>query len=83
MKMSFKDAMEDIKATALAAGRMGAKELAQALPAFPDSIRPVEEVGMPGNPTQMAVNQENGTFDEWMASKQRDVQPEAQAEMER
>ncbi len=34
----------------LAMGRMGIKELAQALPAFPDSIRPVEEPGAVGQP---------------------------------
>ena len=29
--------------------RMGFKELAQVLPAFPDSVKPVEELGAPGN----------------------------------
>lgn len=44
-----------------AAVRQGAKELAQALPAFPESIRPVEEPGTLGNPTQAMVTQEIGT----------------------
>jgi hypothetical protein len=44
-----------------AALRQGAKELAQALPALPDSIRPVEEPGTLGNPTQQMVTQEIGT----------------------
>lgn len=36
--------------------RAGAKELAQALVALPDSnIRPVEEPGLIGNPTQIIV----------------------------
>ena len=39
-----------------AAGRLGSKEIAQALVALPDSnIRPVEEPGMPGNLTQSEV----------------------------
>ena len=38
--------------------RQGSKELAQALPALPSSVRPVEEVGMMGNPTQQMVTQE-------------------------
>jgi hypothetical protein len=44
---------------ALAAmGRMGLKELAQALPAFPESVRPVEEPGALGNITpQIATGQ--------------------------
>jgi hypothetical protein len=45
-----------------AAARQGAKELAQVLPAFPDSVRPVEEPGTLGNPTQAMVTQEIGTF---------------------
>ncbi len=35
--------------------RAGFKELAQALPAFPDSIRPVEEPGLVGNLTSQEV----------------------------
>jgi hypothetical protein len=46
---------------ALAAfGRQGLKELAQVLPAFPDSVRPVEEAGMFGNPTPQIVTKEMG-----------------------
>lgn len=40
--------------------RQGLKELAQALPAFPDSVRPVEEAGVFGNPTPQIVTQEMG-----------------------
>ena len=35
--------------------RQGAKEVAQALPALPDSIRIVEEPGAIGNPTPQEV----------------------------
>ncbi len=35
--------------------RAGAKELAQVLPAFPDSVKPVEEPGLPGNLTAQEV----------------------------
>lgn len=45
-----------------AALRQGAKELAQALPAFPDSVRPIEEPGTLGNPTQAMITEEIGTF---------------------
>jgi hypothetical protein len=44
----------------LAALRQGAKELAQILPAFPESVRVVEEPGMMGNPTQYEVNNQVG-----------------------
>lgn len=44
-----------------AAARQGAKELSQVLPAFPDSVRPVEEQGTLGNPTPQEVTQEKGT----------------------
>lgn len=40
--------------------RQGLKELAQALPAFPDSIRPVEEPGVAGNPTPHIVTKQMG-----------------------
>ncbi|HEY4313312.1 MAG TPA: hypothetical protein VGN12_27930 [Pirellulales bacterium] len=42
-----------------AALRQGSKELAQALPAFPDSIRPIEEPGMMGNPTPQQVTEQS------------------------
>ena len=38
--------------------RQGAKEAAQALQALPDSIKVVEEPGMPGNPTSYEITQE-------------------------
>jgi len=40
--------------------RQGHKELTQVLPAFPDSVRPVEEPGLVGNPTPQIVTQEMG-----------------------
>jgi len=43
-----------------AAFRQGTKEIAQILPAFPDSIRPVEEPGTLGNPTSQMVTNEQG-----------------------
>lgn len=46
---------------AAAMARLGFKEVAQALPAFPEStIRPVEEPGLFGNPTQIMVTDEMG-----------------------
>ena len=38
--------------------RQGGKEVAQALPAFPDSIRPVEEPGLFGNPVSQTIYQQ-------------------------
>ena len=38
--------------------RQGTKEIAQALPALPSSVRPIEEPGMMGVPTPHMVNQE-------------------------
>lgn len=38
--------------------RQGLKELSNIFPAFPSSIRPVEEIGMMGNPTQAMVTQQ-------------------------
>ncbi|MBS0263428.1 MAG: hypothetical protein JSS02_15910 [Planctomycetes bacterium] len=46
----------------LAAGRQGLKELEQILPAFPESVHPVDEPGTLGVPTQAMVTQEIGTF---------------------
>lgn len=49
-----------------AMGRSGLKELGQVLVAFPDSnIRPVEEPGLVGNPTQQIVTQEMGAGREY------------------
>lgn len=41
-----------------AAVRQGGKEFAQILPAFPESVRVVEEPGTLGNPTQYMVTEE-------------------------
>jgi len=51
---------ENIMPALAASGRQGLKEVAQVLPAFPDSVRPVEELGTLGNPTQLEVNMEKG-----------------------
>lgn len=45
-----------------AALRQGSKEFAQVLPAFPDSVRTIEEPGTLGNPTQQMITQEMGTM---------------------
>lgn len=59
--------------------RAGAKELAQALPAFPGhSIQPVEEPGLALNITQLEVNQEKGnamSYEQWLDARSRQ-QPE-------
>ncbi len=41
-----------------AMGRAGLKELSQILPAFPDSVKPVEEPGLAGNPVSHEVYQQ-------------------------
>ena len=71
-----------------AAGRQGAKELAQALKAFPDSLHPVEEPGTLGNPTmQMITEQIRGDesyeqmLDRYAGMEQE--QPQREQEMER
>jgi hypothetical protein len=43
------------KGHAQAMRRAGLKELAQILPAFPDSVKPVEEPGLFGNPVSHEV----------------------------
>jgi hypothetical protein len=48
-----------------AALRQGSKELAQALPALPDSIRPVEEPGTMGNPTPQQVTEQSRSESEF------------------
>ena len=45
-----------------AALRQGSKELAQILPAFPESVRPIEEPGTLGNPTAQMITEEMGTL---------------------
>jgi hypothetical protein len=66
---------ENIMPAMYAFTRQGAKEFAQVLPAFPDSVKPVEELGTMGNPTQLSVNQEQGNsslyqrdkgYEEWL-----------------
>jgi len=43
--------------------RQGTKEFAQVLPATPQSIRPVEEIGTLGNPTMQTLTAEMGTVE--------------------
>lgn len=54
------NAWDEIGVSLHASARQGAKELAQILPAFPESVHPVEELGTIGNPTQLQVNREQG-----------------------
>jgi hypothetical protein len=59
-------------ATLWAAWRQGLKELAQALPAFPGSVRPVEELGGFANPTQMEVSNDKGEYQQWLESRRQE-----------
>jgi hypothetical protein len=52
-----------------AAARQGSKEIAQVLPAFPESVRTVEEPGTMGNPTPQQVTeqmQQPSSFDQML-----------------
>jgi hypothetical protein len=60
-------------ATMWAAWRQGLKELAQALPAFPTSVRPVEELGGFANPTQMEVSQDKGEYQRWLDGRRQEA----------
>ncbi len=68
--------------------RSGAKEFAQILPAFPESVRPVEEPGLAGNLTPQEVLHDkgkDGLYQDWLASRAQQVaerEPQ-QAEMGR
>ena len=62
---------ENVMPDLYAKGRQGFKEFEQVLPAFPDSIRTVDEIGTLGCPTQLTVNLENGAYDEWQDAKDR------------
>jgi hypothetical protein len=59
--------------------RQGNKEIAQALPAFPDSIRVVEEPGLAGNPTPQEVVKEKGNdpYQEWLDRRATELQESA------
>jgi hypothetical protein len=75
--------------------RMGAKELAQVLPAFNDGIKPVEELGSPGNLSPQEVvatktkSADKDSFEADMAvvakesSAKAAVEPSKDAEMDR
>src|SRR5262245_15731199 len=67
-----------------AAFRQGHKEIAQILPAFPDSMRIVEEPGQLNNPTPLEVYSERNEVESPVQAKQREMraatpdrQPEA------
>jgi len=65
--------------------REGRDDLLQALVALPDSIRPTAHPGSFSHPTQMEVNIENKTYEQFLESRQPTVaspEPERQAEME-
>lgn len=73
MAGGFQRFKTEIGATLKAQLRQGAKEAAQALPAFKDSVQIVEEPGLPGNLTPQEVVQQ----------KQPDKEPNApEPEME-
>jgi hypothetical protein len=58
-------------ATLWAAWRQGSKELSQGLVAFPaHSIHPVDELGGFCCPTQLEVNQMEGSYNEWLKGQQ-------------
>ncbi|MGE0758369.1 MAG: hypothetical protein AB7O38_15175 [Pirellulaceae bacterium] len=63
--------------------RQGHKEISQILPAFPDSVKVVEEPGMPSNPTSYEVTQQRGslqgkgtTVHGKQNDRERDMEPE-------
>ncbi len=67
----------DISTTVAAWLRQGAKELGQAIvPAFPDSIRPVEEIGLPGNPTSQQVSLSMGLYGPRTPDRQPEIEKE-------
>ena len=71
-----------------AAARQGMKELAQYLPAFPDSGRTVEEPGTLGNPTPQMISEQIGTLEGYNQmldayADQHIEQEEPEQEMER
>jgi len=63
MPQSRTDAAEKTSRPKIGAGalaawvRAGAKEISQIIPAFPDSVKVVEEPGLPGNLTSVEVFQ--------------------------
>jgi hypothetical protein len=60
---------------ARAAFRQGHKEIAQILPAFPDSMRIVEEPGQLNNPTPLEVYSERHDVESPLQAKQREMRP--------
>jgi len=61
--------------------RQGHKEIAQALPATPQSIRVVEEPGLAGNPTPQEVYQdksEESSYDKWLNHRAHEAARESQ-----
>lgn len=72
---------QDIATTVDAQFRQGAKELAQVLPAFGDSIRPVEEMGLPGNPTPQSISMDQGLYG-YRRDYEREPMPEVEMDMD-
>lgn len=63
--------------------RQGHKEIAQALPAFPDSMRTVEEPGMVGNLTPQEVVADKNGYQQQLGQYARQPQPDNTPGMER
>lgn len=72
--MTFKEFANKGLAELAAAGRQGLKELAQALPAFNDGIKPVEEPGVYGNPVQREIYEQRHPDAEQHARKAPDME---------
>jgi hypothetical protein len=67
-----------------AMARAGLKELTQALPAFPESVRPVEEPGLVGNLTPQEIVQDKGAYEKMLGGyASRGQEQEASQQMER
>jgi hypothetical protein len=66
-----------------AAARQGAKELSQVLPAFPESVRIVEEAGAMGNPTPQQVTAQIDPGYEAMVDRYAGQVKEQEQELER
>lgn len=63
--------------------RQGHKEISAVIPAFPDSMRVVEEPGMPSNPTSFEVTQQRGAVqgkDGDVHGKSKDHEPNPELE---
>ncbi len=74
----------DVMPTFHALGRQGAKDLHNAIvPAFPDSVRSVDEPGTPLTPTQFMVNADFREYDAELAAAAARGRPEQERGLER